>query len=497
MPNPYQTLGNAPITDDTDYLTEEIQFDIDSNMRTIAIPTEGVVIGVQGDKNVNRVNFRMPAWYNGFDMSTFQPRINFVDPEGNVNYYTVTDMKIYDPEGNEVTDTPTTEDIIYFTWLVDSYATNYVGTVVFNVRFTKFNPTTHALAQAFNTTKAACQVLEGITLADEITQEQQEDLLFHMTAELQEVTDSLKLDLEAKGQEVRDSIPDDYDAVNNQIGILKTDLNRFKSGDWSNAVDMTDYTLIRGMEITVNSISIDSIDCTTSQAWAGACYTIPVKQNETYMLIFDVVGAASYYIDITNEAQNITILNCGTPSVGTDKTYYFNSGSNNKVVVRLSSTAANDNIKISNLRIKSFYNESVDYTLSVSGKGADAETVGKIINNSVGNNSVIAFTDTTDANYGYIQHDVGVSGSSGDIYYVGINSISSNAKFTSMNVYFYTNDHIQVAALTRIGEIIEVVAPDNYNSIRLFINTGSKSQNANVIVTCCKKQMIISLALTI
>lgn len=223
MPNPYQTLGNAPITDDTDYLTEEIQFDIDSNMRTIAVPTEGVVIGVQGDKNVNRVNFRMPAWYNGFDMSTFQPRINFVDPEGNVNYYTVTDMKIYDPEGNEVTDTPTTEDIIYFTWLVDSYATNYVGTVVFNVRFTKFNPTTNTLAQAFNTTKAACQVLEGITLADEITQEQQEDLLFHMTAELQDVTDSLKLDLEAKRDEMLDTIPDNYTTLTTRVSALESE----------------------------------------------------------------------------------------------------------------------------------------------------------------------------------------------------------------------------------------------------------------------------------
>lgn len=230
MPNPYQTLGNAPITDDTDYLTEEIQFDIDSNMRTIAIPTEGVVIGVQGDKNVNRVNFRMPAWYNGFDMSTFQPRINFVDPEGNVNYYTVTDMKIYDPDGNEVTDTPTTEDIIYFTWLVDSYATNYVGTVVFNVRFTKFNPTTHALAQAFNTTKAACQVLEGITLADEITQEQQEDLLFHMTAELQDVTDNLKLDIEAKGAETLETIPDDYASLGADVVTLKRDYARLNTG---------------------------------------------------------------------------------------------------------------------------------------------------------------------------------------------------------------------------------------------------------------------------
>lgn len=299
MPNPYQTLGNAPITDDTDYLTEEIQFDIDSNMRTIAVPTEGVVIGVQGDKNVNRVNFRMPAWYNGFDMSTFQPRINFVDPEGNVNYYTVTDMKIYDPDGNEVTTTPTTADIIYFTWLVDSYATNYVGTVVFNVRFAKFDSTTHALTQAFNTTKAACQVLEGITLADEITQEQQEDLLFHMTAELQDVTDSLKRDIEAKGANTLESIPDDYTELGDEVTQLQKDVSTFyelylnqdvaiTSGDNYFTIHLIknhQYQLINNTSVTIaawvwkNGSSV--VDITAGLApGQGATFTVTSDQSQ-------------------------------------------------------------------------------------------------------------------------------------------------------------------------------------------------------------------------
>lgn len=225
MPNPYQTLGNAPITDDTDYLTEEIQFDIDSNMRTIAIPSEGVVIGVQGDKNVNRVNFRMPAWYNGFDMSKFQPRINFIDPEGNINYYTVTDLAVYDTDGNVVTETPSTTDIIYFTWLVDSYATKYVGTVVFNVRFTKYNSETNALMQAFNTTKAACTVLEGISLSGEITEEQQEDLLLHMTLELEDAVDRLI-----------STIPSDYTELSNNVETLNDKVNQIENNGISDAV---------------------------------------------------------------------------------------------------------------------------------------------------------------------------------------------------------------------------------------------------------------------
>ena len=59
----------------SEYLLDDIQYIIDENLRTIAIPDDGVVLGVVGDKNVNRVNFQMPRYYNGFDMSLFKYRI--------------------------------------------------------------------------------------------------------------------------------------------------------------------------------------------------------------------------------------------------------------------------------------------------------------------------------------------------------------------------------------------------------------------------------------
>lgn len=71
MPNAFDGLGSTePYV--PDYLQDEIQFRIDNDLRTIAIPADGVILGVVGDKNVNHVNFQMPAWYNGFDMSTFR-----------------------------------------------------------------------------------------------------------------------------------------------------------------------------------------------------------------------------------------------------------------------------------------------------------------------------------------------------------------------------------------------------------------------------------------
>lgn len=58
-----------------DYLHDPIQFIIDSDLRIVSIPGRGVVAGVVGDKNINRINFQMNRYYNGFDMSKFTTRI--------------------------------------------------------------------------------------------------------------------------------------------------------------------------------------------------------------------------------------------------------------------------------------------------------------------------------------------------------------------------------------------------------------------------------------
>ena len=61
-----------------DYFSDPIQFVIDSDLRIVSIPGRGVVAGVVGDKNINRINFQMNRYYNGFDMSKFTTRINSV-----------------------------------------------------------------------------------------------------------------------------------------------------------------------------------------------------------------------------------------------------------------------------------------------------------------------------------------------------------------------------------------------------------------------------------
>ena len=146
-----------------DYLYDDIQFFIDENLRTITIPNNGVVFGVVGDKNVNHINFVMNRYYNGFDMSTFQFKINYLNANGDPNYYDVFDRTLTDDE------------TIRFTWLLGADVTNYVGDVVFGVELFKLNGS--EIIQDFNTTKATGKVLDGFSVNQHVTPEEEIDAI--------------------------------------------------------------------------------------------------------------------------------------------------------------------------------------------------------------------------------------------------------------------------------------------------------------------------------
>lgn len=139
-----ETLSNMS---DIDYLHDEIQFDIDENLRIISIPPKGIVIGVCGDDDVNRINFRMPRYYNGFDMSTFKVVVNYMNAEGRANYYEVTDLTI-------------DVDYILFAWLVNCDATYVVGEMLFSVKMVKI--VNDRIKQKFHTTIGKGVILDGL-----------------------------------------------------------------------------------------------------------------------------------------------------------------------------------------------------------------------------------------------------------------------------------------------------------------------------------------------
>lgn len=140
-----------------EYRNSNIKFVIDENLRTTSIPSQGIVAGVTGDKNVNRVNFKMVRWYDGTDMSLMNIRINYRNAREDYNYYTVDDITI-------------AEDFILFTWLVDSDAVAVAGRVTFCVyAFEKDD--SGKVVKAFKSSNNTMNVLEGIDVDSNIEPE--------------------------------------------------------------------------------------------------------------------------------------------------------------------------------------------------------------------------------------------------------------------------------------------------------------------------------------
>lgn len=154
-----------------DYFGDPIQFVIDNDLRIISIPRKGVVAGVVGDKNVNRINFQMPRYYNGFDMSKFDTRINYVNANAVSNFYVVDDLMVEN-------------DTLFFTWLIDSDVVDYVGKVIFSVNMVTSDEN-GVIKQAFNTSNAGqLKVLDGVRSDKHITPEEQIDVLNKLEKEV-------------------------------------------------------------------------------------------------------------------------------------------------------------------------------------------------------------------------------------------------------------------------------------------------------------------------
>lgn len=199
----------TPVTDD------DLQFWIDEHLRVISIPKNGVVAGVEGDKNVNKIKFGMNRYYHGFDMSTFSGRILYSNAKGNKNYYKITDMQA---SGSAIT----------FSWLVDADAVQYMGKTAFVVYL--FKTQGSELRQKFYSTLATLNVLEGMEVDSAVPVEKQTDIIERM-----------KEEISAYAEEVKKSLPADYTAMTEQVSSLKEELG--------NAVGVMTLKFVKGYYI--------------------------------------------------------------------------------------------------------------------------------------------------------------------------------------------------------------------------------------------------------
>lgn len=127
---------------------------IDNDFRTIAIPEDFGVFGVESDDDMLRVYFRGPRFYCDIDLSTFSARVNIKNADGEVDLYEVDDLVADD---NSVT----------FSWLVGRFAVKSKGAVTFALCFRELADDGTVLRE-FNTTTATGKILEGLEVSEQM-----------------------------------------------------------------------------------------------------------------------------------------------------------------------------------------------------------------------------------------------------------------------------------------------------------------------------------------
>ena len=135
---------------------------INDDLRTMQIPDSITLLGVESDDDVNKIPFQMPKEYCGYDLSTFEARINYLNANNEGDIYIVDDLAV---DGDD-------PSLMTFTWLVGRTACKYKGDTKFIVCLKKFAADGSGdVVQEFNTTVYSLPVLKGLETVDAVVQQ--------------------------------------------------------------------------------------------------------------------------------------------------------------------------------------------------------------------------------------------------------------------------------------------------------------------------------------
>ncbi len=280
----------TPVTDD------DLQFWIDEHLRVISIPKNGVVAGVEGDKNVNKIKFGMNRYYHGFDMSTFSGRILYSNAKGNKNYYNITDMQA---SGSAIT----------FSWLVDADAVQYMGKTAFVVYL--FKTQGSELRQKFYSTLATLKVLEGMEVDSAVPVEKQTDIIERM-----------KEEISAYAEEVKKSLPADYTAMTEQVSSLKEDIDSYNSYNIISRVEKYNTTMNAIKFIWDSNLSCTITGTSTNESYVnlinsknmipeylqlGKPYKVIMNSENVYFRVYNWVNDKNNLLFETNGIDSFVL----------------------------------------------------------------------------------------------------------------------------------------------------------------------------------------------
>ena len=184
---------------------------VDPELRELILPSEKLVLGINGDVEVNAVQFQLPLTYRELELKKLTPRINYVNPNGDAYYY---ETVMESDESN-----------CFFTWPITPDITAYTGHVRFSL--TLYQTEEDNILHKFNTRSATGRVYTGFEAETQVTPEQQQTLLSKLEtqikADLNDHTEKLKGELTEKGKEILDSFGESG-SVSEELKAIKQDL---------------------------------------------------------------------------------------------------------------------------------------------------------------------------------------------------------------------------------------------------------------------------------
>jgi len=221
-------------------LSNLIQLEINENLRNISIPKKGVVFGVDGDIEVNRVAFVFPRYYSNFDMTEFSARVNYVNANGEANYYEADDMSSDDG------------DTATFSWLMTSDVTSYIGEVRFSVLL--YKRLDERYVKKFGTRPATGRVLEGLDVESYVTPEQQLTLIEKMEKKFDAYVEAKILgvnhDIEDAKNGALDVIEEAKNDVDSFIASSKSEIDSLLSSSLDDIKNLTDTSKLNISTLT-------------------------------------------------------------------------------------------------------------------------------------------------------------------------------------------------------------------------------------------------------
>ena len=184
---------------------------VDPELRELILPSEKLVLGINGDVEVNAAQFQLPLTYRELELKKLTPRINYVNSNGDAYYY---EAVMESDESN-----------CYFIWPITPDITAYTGHVRFSL--TLYQTEEGTILHKFNTRSATGRVYTGFEAETQVTPEQQQTLLSKLEtqikADLTEHTEKLKGELTEKGKEILDSFGESG-SVSEELKNIKQDL---------------------------------------------------------------------------------------------------------------------------------------------------------------------------------------------------------------------------------------------------------------------------------